>query len=94
VLTLTPPAVNRRWNAIPLPGLTMSDACGLFAVRPARIITPALVQAFTFCTASTRAVASHDVESMVSVRPYTKWNASAVPQMSAPLAVTVKTPSL
>jgi hypothetical protein len=53
VLTLVPPAAVRRWNAMPLPGVTKSDACRALASRPSRIITPAFVHGWTFCTLRT-----------------------------------------
>src|SRR3954454_1111283 len=83
---------------MPLPGETNSDAWRALASRLSRIITPALVQTSTFCTESTRVVISHQLGSVTdTVSPvdvYAYWNASAVPQMSAPLPFTVKTPPL
>jgi hypothetical protein len=58
VLTLAAPVPTLRWKAIPFPGVTKIDACCAFAPRPSRIIKPAFVHWFTFCTLSTRAVSS------------------------------------
>ena len=55
VLTLAPPVTGRRWNAVPLPGDTSISAWAAPALSESRIITPALVQALTFCTLATRA---------------------------------------
>src|SRR4029077_15939687 len=63
-----------------------------------RIITPAFVQALTFWTALTSVVISSvspDDRSQQSsaIRWGKKWNASAAPQMSAPLPWTTSVPS-
>src|SRR5436190_8887587 len=55
VLLLTPPLALRHCIAIPLPGVTNTDACGEPASVVARIMTPALVHTLTFCTLATRA---------------------------------------
>jgi hypothetical protein len=55
VLTVTPPSAVRRWNAVPLAGDTMIEACGDEAsVALTRIMIPALVQTLTGCRESTR----------------------------------------
>src|SRR5581483_176142 len=54
-LVIRPPDADRYWNAAPFDGLTIIAACAADAVSDARIMTPALVQAFTFCTDATRA---------------------------------------
>jgi hypothetical protein len=53
---VAPPLLARRWYASPLPGVTIIIPCAAPADVEARIITPALVQAWTFCTLATRAV--------------------------------------
>ena len=55
VLVVCAPALARRWNVIPLDGVTNSAALAESAAPSLRIITPALVQAFTFSTVATRA---------------------------------------
>src|SRR2546430_1666417 len=93
VLTLVPLLVSRRWNAMPLPGVTKIDACGEPGVLPARYIRPAFVHGATFCTVSTCASRIVRPPPVGSAR-YAYCSSSAVPQMSAPLPRTLKTPLL
>ena len=90
VCVVIPPAVTRRWNANPLPGLTNIAACCEFAVSAARIMTPLFTHGSTFSSDLTNAVI---VPSPLSVR-YTNRNSSAPFQMSAPEPSMVKTPLL
>src|SRR5437773_4094793 len=55
VEVVSAPEKVRRWNVSPLPGDTNIDAFADCGSRVWRIITPALVHAFTFCTLATRA---------------------------------------
>ena len=55
VLVLDPLAERRRWNASPLLYDTSMNACGDPGSRVPRIMTPAFVHAFVFCTVATRA---------------------------------------
>src|SRR5881397_871206 len=81
------PAAVRRWNVIPFEGVTKIAAFAAPGVRSLRIISPAFVHASTFSTSATRATIApspdHDW--------YTNWNASDVPQMSAPAPLIVNT---
>jgi len=86
VLLVVPPAPARRWNAMPLAADASMNACCESAVSDARIITPAFTHAFTSCgIVATRATMVASPARGV----YAKWNASAVPQMSAPEPLTV-----
>jgi hypothetical protein len=58
VLVLTPPVAVRRWKAVPLPGVAIIMACADPAASVSRIMTPALIQAFVFCSLATRAMMS------------------------------------
>src|SRR5262245_52119715 len=64
------------------------DECAAPADVDCRIITPAFVQAFTFCTLMSRAVIAPSAGSWTSAN----LNASAVPQMSAPDPTIVNVP--
>ena len=88
VLALTPDTAVRRTNATPLDGVTSTEACIDRGSSVWRIMMPALVHAFTFCTELTRAT----IEPSPGSGTYAYRNASAVPQMSAPALLTVKTP--
>ena len=88
VLTLSPPAVVRRWKTTPLTvlGVTNTEACNPPApVYGARTINPALVHWLMFSTVFTRAIASKSPFILVPAQ----WNSSAVPQMSEPAPLTV-----
>src|SRR5690349_6057593 len=62
------------------------DACAAPGVSASRIITPALVHELTFWTDATRATISPSPVNDCDAN----WNASALPQMSAPDPLTVK----
>src|SRR6185503_9699765 len=89
-LVLVPPLAARYWNTRPLPGVTNADACCAPAPRPARIMTPALVHTSVLEIDATRATISPSPD----IGWYTKWNASAVPQISVPDPLTVNVPAL
>src|SRR5688572_26168005 len=57
VLMLLPPSARRRWNGTPFTGddATSMKACAADGERELRIITPALVQAWTASMLVTRA---------------------------------------
>ena len=52
---VVPPDVLRHCNAMPLPGVTNTDAWGEEGSAVARIMTPVFTHAFRFCTVATRA---------------------------------------
>lgn len=52
------PEVVRRWNVIPLPGVTNMEAYAELFIIVSRIITPALDHASVFCTLVTLAMNS------------------------------------
>src|SRR4051812_18726 len=79
-LVVTPPLLTRRWKAMPLADDTSIRPCDDFDDSDSRIITPALVQALTFCRLATRAVIT---PSPVTCR-YANVNWSLAPQISAP----------
>ena len=85
VLALVPPPTVRRWNALPWPADRSMNACAAPGSIVSRIITPALVHAFTFCTVATRAIIT---PSPFNGR-YAYCSASAVPHTSAPAPFTV-----
>src|SRR5918911_475882 len=85
VLVLVPPVDVRRWNTRPFAAETNIDAWRAFAASDSRNMTPAFVHTSTFCTDATRAVMSPSPV----MGWYTKLNASAAPQMSAPAPATV-----
>src|SRR5262249_28461635 len=87
-LAVSPPAAARYWNERPFPADTIIAAFLAPAVTPSRIITPAFVHGCTSCTVATRATMAPSPLSDWC----TKWNASAVLQISAPDAVTRKVP--
>ena len=58
VWVVSPPVAVRRWNTAPLPGVTATRACRDPAASVSRIMTPALIQAFVFCSLATRAMMS------------------------------------
>jgi hypothetical protein len=53
VLVDTPFTVVRRWKASPLAGVTSIEAWREVDSSVSRIITPAFVQAWTYCTLTT-----------------------------------------
>jgi hypothetical protein len=48
VFDVVPPVATRRWNALPLPGVTRTKACVEFGASVSRIITPALAHELVF----------------------------------------------
>src|SRR5882724_9000504 len=50
-----PPVELRHWNETPLTGVTNMLDSLLLAAKVSRIMTPALVQLFVFCSLTTRA---------------------------------------
>src|SRR6185437_1855377 len=56
VLTLSPPATARRWNATPFECETSTNACGDPGSNESRIITPPFTHGETSSTFTTRAV--------------------------------------
>src|SRR5262245_45849433 len=92
VLKLMSPADRRRWNGTPLVAddATSMKACGDEGESVSRTMTPALVQALIAWIDVTRAVK----EKLPLPVRYVYWNASVVPQTSAPAPVTVNVPLL
>jgi hypothetical protein len=80
VLWLEEFADTRRWKAAPFDGVSAMKACLEPVAVDSRIITPALAQEWVFCWLLTRATTSPSPD----IGTDAKWNASAVPQMSAP----------
>ena len=58
VWVVSPPVAVRRWKAVPWPSVAIIIACVELALSDSRIMTPALVQAFVFCSLATRAMMS------------------------------------
>ena len=85
-----PPCVARHWSSSPAPGVWTRSTKAAFASPEARIITPALAEALVFVWLVTRAV--------IVPLPLRDWsmneNWSALPPISTPLPMTVKTPLL
>src|SRR5262249_39413055 len=85
---VAPPATARFMNSIDPFGRTSRTTCADPAVRVSRSITPAFAYMLVFCKLATRAT----ISTSPLVGCETIRNASAVPQMSAPLPATVNTP--